>query len=235
MTQFSYIGSELDVFAVASNWKAYYRRLIEDYIGQDVLEVGAGVGATTRTLCRGERSRWVCLEPDPALAGRISHLVEDRQLPGYCEVRVGMVDDLEPGERFDTALYIDVLEHIERDREEAEKVARRLKSGGHLVVLSPAHPHLFTAFDARIGHYRRYTRDSLSAVIPENLVCRDLFYLDSVGAIASLCNRYILKSGTPTREQILFWDRVMIPMSRFLDPLFRYKIGKSIIGLWQKV
>lgn len=63
--------------------------------------------------------------------------------------------------RFDTILYIDVLEHIADDRAELVEAARRLNPGGYLVVLSPAHQWLFTAFDAAIGHVRRYTAKSL--------------------------------------------------------------------------
>lgn len=235
MTHHPYGDSQLDVFALASNWKAYFRRLLAGYIGGEVLEVGAGIGETTKALCRGGRARWVCLEPDPAQAERIGSLVRGGQLPSRCEVVVGTAADLVGKEEFDTVLYIDVLEHIEPDREEAATAARLLRAGGHLVVLSPAHPGLFTEFDAMVGHHRRYTKKSLAEVVPAGLKCRELFYVDSVGAIASAGNRYLLRSGRPSSGQVLFWDRLMIPLSRVLDPVFGYRVGKSIIGVWQKV
>ncbi len=230
-----YGDSQLDVFALASNWKAYFRRLLEGYIGREVLEVGAGIGETTKVLCRGERARWVCLEPDPEQAERIRALAREGQLPGCCEVAAGTVAELAGRGEFDTVLYIDVLEHIEGDREEAATAARLLRPGGHLVVLSPAHPGLYTEFDAAVGHHRRYTKESLAAVAPPGLRLRELFYVDSVGAIASAGNRYLLRSGRPSSRQVLFWDRVLIPLSRVFDPVFGYRVGKSIIGVWQKV
>ena len=51
MADYTYIGSELELFSEASNWKAYYARLIRPYLGEEVLEVGAGIGATTASLC----------------------------------------------------------------------------------------------------------------------------------------------------------------------------------------
>ena len=42
--------------------------------------------------------------------------------------------------KFDAILYIDVLEHIEDDRAEMARAAARLKPGGALIVLAPAHP-----------------------------------------------------------------------------------------------
>ena len=71
MNEFNYVGSELEVFAHALKWKAYFRSHVSSYLVGDVLEVGAGIGATTRLLCDGLQSRWVCLEPDRNLADRI--------------------------------------------------------------------------------------------------------------------------------------------------------------------
>src|SRR3954454_13356083 len=155
MPDYQYVGAELDLFAAATNWKSYFRSRIDPYLGPEVLEVGAGFGGTTRLLCRGERARWVCLEPDAGLADRLSESVRSGSLPACCEPVVGTLESLPEGARFDTLLYIDVLEHIEDDRAELVAAAGRLKPGGHLVVLSPAHPWLFTPFDHALGHFRR--------------------------------------------------------------------------------
>ena len=68
--RYVYKGTELDVFALATNWKAYWASRIETHIGWRVLEVGAGLGATARILC-GNQKKWIALEPDPALARRM--------------------------------------------------------------------------------------------------------------------------------------------------------------------
>ncbi len=155
-SEFRYAGSELELFEKARNWKAYWRAQIRGFIRGDVLEVGAGIGANTLTLAGLKYERWTCLEPDAALAARIA-------LPpgGRHEPAVGTIDTLPAEAQFDAVLYIDVLEHIEDDRAELARAAARLKPGGALIVLAPAHPFLFTPFDAAIGHFRRYTHASL--------------------------------------------------------------------------
>jgi 2-polyprenyl-3-methyl-5-hydroxy-6-metoxy-1,4-benzoquinol methylase len=230
----SYTGSELEIFAAASNWKAYYKQIIRQYIGHKVLEVGAGLGATTAALCDG-KGHWVCLEPDARLARRITDSIASGKLPACCRAVVGTIRDVPATERFDTILYIDVLEHIEDDLSEVQLVSQRLKNGGFLVVLAPAHQDLYTPFDAKIGHYRRYNKRTLSALMPSNLAQRSLLYVDSVGGIASLANRYLLHSDMPTASQIEFWDKKMIPLSRRIDRLLGFRIGKSIIGVWQRI
>ena len=235
MTNYSYIGSELELFSEAWNWKAYYKDIITKYIGDEVLEVGAGIGSTTKLLCRNNQIRWVCLEPDPKLANSLQSLISNGFIPKYCEKKVGTLLDISHQETFDTIIYIDVLEHIKDDRFEIENVYIYLKEGGVLVVLAPAHQWLFTPFDEAIGHYRRYNKRMLKAIITsEKFKCISLRYLDCVGLIASLGNRLLLKSKMPNKQQILLWDKVMVPISKIVDPFIQYSVGKSILGIWQK-
>jgi hypothetical protein len=74
----------------------------------------------------------------------------------------------------------------------------------------------------------------LSTLAPETLVSVSLMYLDCIGLLASLSNRLILKSKMPSMKQILLWDTMMVPLSRGLDPLLQYSVGKSILCVWQK-
>jgi 2-polyprenyl-3-methyl-5-hydroxy-6-metoxy-1,4-benzoquinol methylase len=231
---FEYIGSELELFAEAVNWRAYWQRQAVPFLGRRVLEVGAGFGTVTRDLCRSPVEHWLALEPDRAMA---AHLAADRQtgrLPAMCELRYGTTEMLGPEERFDTVLYIDVLEHIEDDQTEVARVAQHLTPGGHLIVLAPAHQALYTPFDAAIGHFRRYGMARLLSVGAEGMrVCRAR-YLDSVGLLAVLGNRLLLGSAQPNRRQIGLWDRLMVRSSRRLDPLFGYRLGKSVLVVWRK-
>ena len=231
---FAYVGSELELFAGATVWKSYLRDRVAPYLGDDVLEVGAGLGGTTRVLCRGSERRWVCLEPDPALAARLVAAIRSGSLPACCEARVGTTADLDDGETFDTAIYVDVLEHVEDDRAEVARAAARLRPGGHLVALSPAHQWLFTPFDRAIGHYRRYSRRAFGALAGDDLRAIRLDYLDSVGLFASLANKLILKSATPTASQIRFWDRVLVRASKVVDPILGRSAGKSVLAVWRK-
>lgn len=239
MSTFSYVGSELDLFAAATTWKAYVRRQVAPYLGRSVLEVGAGHGGTTRVLVAAAHrptARWVGLEPDAELADRLAGAVEAGELPAFCEAKVGTLESLDEAERFDTLLYMDVLEHIEDHRAEMARAAARLTTGGHVVVLSPAHQWLFTPFDRAIGHYRRYTLKTLRAANPpgSGLEPVRMRYLDSVGMLASLGNRLVLHSALPNPKQIALWDKAMVPLSKLLDPLTAYAVGKSVLGVWRK-
>src|ERR1700736_6631286 len=125
-SDFQYMGTELEIFAHASHWKSYVQSKLRPYLVGDVLEVGAGIGGTTQALNDGTQRRWVCLEPDSAFAKKIGSLPHLRN----CEIVVGMIPDINPQEKFDVILYIDVLEHVKEDKEELVLAAHRLKENG---------------------------------------------------------------------------------------------------------
>lgn len=231
MTDYSYVGGELSLFEKAHNWKSYFGSLIRPYLRGEVLEVGAGIGANTKVFSDAKFDRWVCLEPDERLAARLEASLAPS--PNR-EIVTGYLADV--GARcFDAILYIDVLEHIAQDGQEMRLASEHLKPGGHLIVLSPAHSWLYTPFDEAIGHHRRYTKASLSAVAPAGVTTEKLIYLDSVGLLASLGNRLLLKSRMPTEAQIKTWDSWLVPCSRRVDRLLGYSIGKTIVGVWRRI
>ena len=79
---YEYVGTELDLFAQATNWKKYLQSVVSPFLTGDVLEVGAGIGTTTRAFSDGSASTWLCLEPDGDLAARASpKSLEARRAP----------------------------------------------------------------------------------------------------------------------------------------------------------
>ncbi len=231
---FDYVGGELEVFRKAINWKKYWGGKIRPYLGKSVLEVGAGIGGTTRVLCTPDFDSWLGIEPDVKMTRRLQQQREEGRFPSNCQFRASTVQDLPDHEVFDSILYIDVLEHIEPDRDEVRHAALHLNPGGYLIVLSPAFPFLFTEFDAAIGHYRRYTRKTLLDLTPPTCDLTAAFYLDTVGMLASLGNLLLLRKAQPTDRQIWFWDSVMVPISQQLDWITRFSFGRSVLCVWRR-
>ena len=218
-----YIGSELALFAQATNWKSYVAGLLRPWLGPRVLDVGAGIGSNIPALFVDPVKEWVAMEPDADLAG---------QIKGASRVVVSTLEALDPSERFDAVLYLDVIEHILNDAAELARAVQHLAPGGRLIVLVPAHQFLFSPFDAAIGHFRRYGRASLRRIGPRNGRLEQLLLLDSVGFFASLVNRLVLRTANPTAAQIHVWDRIMVPMSQVIDRMTGYRVGKSVLGVW---
>ena len=227
-----YTGSELELFAKARHWKRYWSRLVRPYVRGDVLEVGAGIGSNLPYLLHDGVRTLTALEPDAGLHDRLEEvrrLLRDARVFTRCAVLASSVEG-----PFDTICYVDVLEHIQDDGGELALAASRLNPGGHIILLAPAHPFLYSSFDGAIRHYRRYMRADVTRLRPRGCSLRMLRSLDSMGFFAVLANARWLRQQVPTERQILIWDRLLVRASRLIDPLLCYRFGKSILSVWRK-
>lgn len=234
MKEYTYIGEELDLFAGATNWKSYFGKVIGPLIFGNVLEVGSGIGSTSQILCNSSQTSWTCLEPDRKLIGRINERFSVLPLPIPSRIVEGDIHQAPDDVRFDTILYIDVLEHISDDQNELRSASALLNERGRLIVLSPAHEWLYTAFDDAVGHCRRYSKRMLRELAqPAGLEVEKIFYLDCAGLLASAANRLMLRSSMPTAAQLRIWDKGLIPISRVFDPLTFGHVGKSVVAVYK--
>lgn len=58
----------------------------------------------------------------------------------------------------------DAIEHVEDDEGAMREQARIVRSGGHVVTAVPADQRLWSAHDEAVGHYRRYSFESLRSL-----------------------------------------------------------------------
>lgn len=227
-----YIGNELELFQLAVNWKHYLARRIRPFLSGDVLEVGAGLGANIPYFFSDRICTWTSLEPDPQLCNQYKQNQNEKRIPSGCILIQGTLTTLKEADRFDSIIYIDVLEHIENDHQEFENAFSRLKPNGHLVILCPAHNFLFSPFDKAIGHFRRYNKQMYRQLSLHGPI--KLEYLDCVGMLASMANKLLLRQDYPNARQIRLWDTLLVRLSYLFDPLIFRSLGKSILGVWRK-
>jgi len=234
MDKIEYIGSELELFKDAKNWKDYWFSIIDPYIGKRILDVGAGIGATAKMFQKKNIDHYLAIDTDQSNIEAIKDSNISKKINGTFGCICGDISSVDSDQLFDTILYIDVLEHIPNDCSELELAYNHLLPGGRIIVLSPAHQWLYSPFDDSVGHCRRYSKKTLTSVKPKKSTIDMMDYIDSVGVIASMSNRLVLRSKYPTKEQIKIWDDYMIPISVYLDRAIRFRVGKSIIAIFTK-
>jgi XTP/dITP diphosphohydrolase len=192
-----------------------------------VLEVGAGHGTFTDMLA-GEH-RVVATELSPRCIG----ILRDR-FGGRAEVEVVATDvsGALPHGPFDTAVLINVLEHIEDDDEALRELASALQPGGRLILWVPAFMSLYTEFDRRIGHHRRYRRGELhSKLRAAGLEPVDLRYVNAVGAVAWWIFARQLRRNPTSRRSASLFDRVAVPVVRRVESRVHPPFGQSLFAV----
>jgi SAM-dependent methyltransferase len=121
-----------------------------------VLEIGAGQGSVGVMLAR--RYDYLGLEPD-----RTSFETARRRI-GAGRLLNLPLEEAEDG-RYDLVVALEVLEHIEDDLGALRRWIDRVDPGGYLLVSVPARPDHFGPTDVKAGHYRRYDREGLRALL----------------------------------------------------------------------
>jgi SAM-dependent methyltransferase len=125
---------------------------------------------------------------------------------------------------------LDVLEHIEDDREALGHLLRALKPGGKLLVFVPALQILMSKLDKIHGHLRRYHRGELIAKVRDAggdiSTCR---YFDLVGVLPWLVLNRVLGSTTFNSSLVYFNDRFVVPVSRAAEQIVDLPFGKNLI------
>jgi glycosyltransferase involved in cell wall biosynthesis len=138
---------------------SWLARKLRPFVGDTVLEVGAGIGNISGRLM-GRRLLYVAAEKDPLNL----HALRNRFLRTP-NVVVQRIDPEVPGDfaglenSFDTVLCINVLEYLEDPGATVAALRGTLKPNGRLVVLTPQGPGLFGSLDQSLGHKRRYGRE----------------------------------------------------------------------------
>jgi SAM-dependent methyltransferase len=127
--------------------------------GRHLLNVGCGSGLFNRLATEHGYAVEAC-EPDPVA----SDIARRTAPPGVTIATCGLLE-VEPAAAPDVIVMHDVLEHIEDDAAAVRRLRELLPPDGIVVLSVPALPALFGRHDELLGHYRRYVRRSLRAVL----------------------------------------------------------------------
>ena len=195
---------------------AWVTRIVRPYLGDTVLELGAGIGNIAGRLM-GRRLRYVAAERDPLYL----HALRNRFLrtPNVAVTRLDARNPEDYGtlqSTFDTVLCLNVLEYAEDPAAIVRSAAEHLNPGGSMVVLVPQCPRLFGEIDRKLGHRRRFSGGELKGILAaEGLDVERVHEINKAGAPAwwffgcllgrAHVNKVTLKLFDKT---VWFWRRV---------------------------
>lgn len=231
-TQAEYVNGDL-----MDDARAYYAWIAErlaSHVHGDVLEVGPGVGNGMQALAAlpGVRT-YTAVDCDPVAATR-ALAVAGPSISVQCADFAHM-----PNAAYDTVVSANTLEHIQDDQVALRSMFQKLRPGGSLALLVPAHPWLYSTYDHEAGHYRRYTVHTLREVlVSAGFTVDSVGYFNMSGAVGwGIVNR--LWQRRTTKPQRFAWAagvfaRFFLPWNRWIESRCSPPFGLSVIGLAHK-
>ena len=212
----------LEFMAAAKNYNEFLvNEVLQHADGvHQAVDFGAGIG-TFAKMVRDKGIEVVCVEPD---GSQLARLREDgfTAFPGLSSIPGGSVSYL---------YSLNVLEHIEDDTNALREMFHALRPGGRCFVYVPAFQILYSSFDRRIGHFRRYRRGQLAGLFRAcGFADINASYRDSLGFPAALAFRLVGPSdGSVNEFAISCYDKYLLGVSLRLDNVLKWICGKNVM------
>lgn len=228
----SYPGKDLEAMSFAINYHHWILDVFRPYLTGAIAEVGAGQGNISKLLLEKPIEQLVAFEPSqdmyPVLAQELANHQRAQTINDFFSPRYGE-------DRFDSVLYINVLEHIEDDARELIYAWQSLKPEGYLLVFVPALAWLYSNFDRQIGHFRRYTKsDLMNRVKQAGFTIIQADYFDLMGIVPWYVT-FVLLGRSLSGGSVSLYDKIVIPPMRLIEQTVPPPIGKNVLLVAQKI
>jgi len=235
----TYEGCDLEAMSQAPKYYRWLISIIQPYFGDTVVEVGAGSGSFSKQLLAIKPKKAIFIEPTKNMFRLLKENVaknksKSTQVATYNAYLPDLTKQLR-AEKPDTFIYINVFEHIEDDLKELKILKDLLSQDGHVIIFVPAHQALFSKFDESIGHYRRYSKKTVSKLANDaGLEIVKVRYMDMIGTVPWWISFKVLKRMQLTPKLVGIYDRFFIPVIRAVETVLPTTFGKNILLVARK-
>ncbi len=236
----AYEGCDLEAMSEATRYYQWLISKIKPYIGDNVVEVGAGSGSFSRQLLGLSPKAVILVEPAKNMFKKLKETVKENK-PKATTVTthnayMNEVQEKVAKTKPDTFIYVNVFEHIEDDVKELKMIKKMLKPGGHAIIFVPAHQALFSEFDESIGHYRRYDKKSVMELAKNaGMEIVKVEYMDMIGVVPWFASFKLLKRKKLTPSLIAKYDRFCVPVIRTVEDIVPgTPFGKNVLLVARK-
>jgi hypothetical protein len=126
------------------------------------------------------------------------------------------------------------LKILKKDEEEVINIKELLVKNGHLIIFVPAFMWLYSDFDKKVGHFRRYNKKNLEQIlIRKDYEIVKSKYFDLIGIIPWLIFIKFFRK-TLSSSNVSLYDKVIVPLEKEIEKFINPPIGKNILLIAKK-
>jgi SAM-dependent methyltransferase len=220
-------GRTLEVLAQTERLNEWLYSKLAGAVRGDVLEVGSGIGNLSRLILRSADTAVLTdVEPRYLDMLRASYAANPKVTVTAYDLEAPPPPEI-AARRFDAIVAVNVIEHLEDDVGVVQRLGALLKPGGRLLVYVPACPFAYGTMDAALGHFRRYTPESLGTLLRRaGLSAEKPRYFNLLGLLGWLLNGWALRREHLPAAQMALFDS-LVPLVR-LEDRFRLPVGLAV-------
>lgn len=213
----------------AANYNRWIFSQIEPYLGRRILDVGCAIGNITQFYADRDLVIGVDVVPDELAVARERFGAENFE--AY-HMDVSSEDLLQFRERnLDTAVCLNVLEHVEDDVHALRNMSNTLVPGSRICLLVPVNKWLYGPMDAIDHHYRRYTKAELNAKVTEaGLTVEHQNYFNLLGIAAWFINNKVLRRSMAAPGQYNLYN-ALVPALQRIEKAVPPPLGLSLVTI----
>lgn len=227
-----------DSMEFADNYNNWILSKFMPFVGENLLEIGTGQGNFKKYL-NGKVKLHVSIDIDADVIKR----AKQRDPEGHylvADISANNFTDSLSEYKFQSIICVNVLEHVPDHQAGLINMMKLLQPGGHLLLFVPAYMHLYNDLDKLAGHLRRYKKNDIKKMIKDfdnfEIVINE--YFNPVGAFGWWLNK--LKkheriNSKNVNNQVVIFDKFMVPISKMANPLFRSFWGQSLYCVIKKI
>ncbi|MFN2513885.1 MAG: glycosyltransferase [Pyrinomonadaceae bacterium] len=225
----SHILTELDR---ARRFNLWMGETLRPYIGDRVLEIGAGIGTLTNQFI--PRALYVASDINPYYLNYLRSYSFGKPYLHVMKIDAGNPDHFRGlEEQFDTVVMINVLEHVPDAQKALRNLWATLQPGGRAIILVPQNPALYGSLDKVLEHRERYTVTLLEEQLTNaGFRVAEVKNFNRFSVPGWWLNGKLLRRKKFSRIQLKAID-TLLPVLRRLDDLWPWR-GLSIIGIGVK-
>lgn len=232
-------ATTLHTIAEADKFNEWMYDSIKPFCTGKILEIGSGIGNISNFFIRDKHTVFLSDIRDGYCKALDEKFNTENSYLG-----TGVIDLTDPDfnkkysdhlEQYDTVFALNVVEHIYDDSLALKNCHKLLTTNGTAIILVPSYQKLFNQFDTELGHYRRYTKKTLSPLfLNSNFKITHKQYFNFVGILGWFVSGKILKNKNIPEGQMKLYN-FLVPIIKLIDKIILNSAGLSTIVVGKKM